>query len=64
MTTKVWEICVIWKDGSTDWIASKDFKQSYPIELDYFAHLYGINEEATFVWCILYLKRKKKEIIS
>ena len=32
MTTKGWEICVQWKDGSTSWIALKDIKNLYPIE--------------------------------
>eukprot|EP00978_Attheya_sp_CCMP212_P012584 scaffold31458_cov32-Attheya_sp.AAC.1 len=26
-TTKGWEICVQWKDGSTDWISLKDLKE-------------------------------------
>eukprot|EP00978_Attheya_sp_CCMP212_P030384 scaffold111497_cov63-Attheya_sp.AAC.2 len=36
-TTKGWEICVQWKDGSTDWIALKDLKESYPVELAEYA---------------------------
>ena len=31
ITTHGWEICVMWKDGSTDWVALKDLKQSYPV---------------------------------
>ena len=31
--THGWEICVKWKDGSTDWVALKDLKDSYPVEL-------------------------------
>ena len=36
-TTRGWEICVRWKDGSHEWIALKDLKQSYPVELAEYA---------------------------
>ena len=36
-TTKGWEICVNWKGGDSSWIAMKDLKQSYPIELALYA---------------------------
>ena len=42
MSTKGWEICVLWKNGPTDWIALKDLKQYYPIELADFDQLHGI----------------------
>ena len=32
-TTKGWEILVQWKDGSSTWIAMKDMKDSYPVQL-------------------------------
>ena len=32
-TTRGWEICVQWNDGSSQWIAMKDIKNSYPIKL-------------------------------
>ena len=63
MTTKGWEICVLWKDGSYNWIALKDIKQSYPIVLADFAQLHGIHEEAYFEWWIPYVERKKKDMI-
>ena len=63
MTTKGWEICVLWKYGSTDWIALKDIKKAYPIELADFAQLHGINEEADFAWWIPYVDRKRKATI-
>ena len=64
MTTRGWEIYILWKYGSTDWIAIKDLKQSYPIELVDFDQLHGINEEVSFEWCIPYEKQKRKAIIS
>ena len=32
-TTKGWEVCALWKDGSSNWIKLKDMKDSYPVEL-------------------------------
>ena len=49
-TTKGWEICVLWKDDSTDWIALEDLKQSYTIQLADFVQIHGIHEEADFAW--------------
>ena len=64
MTTKGWEICALWKDGSTDWITLKDLKQSYPTELSDFSQLHGIHEEAAFACWIPYIERKIKVMIS
>jgi hypothetical protein len=33
LMTRGWELCVIWKDGLTNWILLKDLKDSYPVEL-------------------------------
>eukprot|EP00978_Attheya_sp_CCMP212_P042033 scaffold249537_cov35-Attheya_sp.AAC.1 len=65
-TTKGWEICVQWKDGSTDWIALKDLKESYPVELAE----YAINsktiadDEPAFAWWVPYVMKKRDRIIS
>ena len=64
MTTEGWEICALWKDGSTDWITLKDLKQSYPTELSDFSQLHGIHEEADFACWIPYIERKIKVMIS
>ena len=64
MTTRGWEICVQWKDGSTDWIAPKDLKEAYPVELADFAKLHGIHEEPAFAWWVPHVEKKKKIIIS
>ena len=36
-TTKGWEILVKWKDGITTWIALKDMKELYPVQLAEYA---------------------------
>ena len=35
MTTKVCQLCMKWKGGSSNWISLKDLQESYPDELAY-----------------------------
>eukprot|EP00978_Attheya_sp_CCMP212_P008877 scaffold20848_cov68-Attheya_sp.AAC.1 len=63
-TTKGWEICVQWKDGSTDWIALKDLKESYPVELAEYAINSKIDDEPAFAWWVPYTMKKRERIIS
>ena len=32
-TTKGWELYIKWKDGSANWVALKDLKNYFPVEL-------------------------------
>ena len=63
-TTVGWEICVQWKDGSTEWVALKDLKQSYPIELADYAIQSKIEDEPVFSWWVPYVQRKRRIILS
>ena len=63
-TTKGWEICVLWKDGSTNWIALKDLKDSYPVQLAEYSKACKINDEPAFQWWVPYVIKKKQRIIS
>ena len=63
-TTRGWEICVRWKDGSTDWIALKDLKDSYPIELAEYATINKIEKEPSFAWWVPHVFKKRHRIIS
>ena len=59
MTTRGWELCVEWKDGSQTWIALKDLKASYPLELAEYAVNNKIQEKPAFAWWIPYTIKKK-----
>ena len=48
MTTRGWEICIEWKDGTTNRVKLKDFKNSYPIDLANYANNNGIDDEPAF----------------
>ena len=63
-TTRGSEFYVQWKDGSGDWVALKDLKDSYPIELaDYVVNI-QIDEEPTLALWVPYVIKKMKAIIK
>ena len=63
-TTQVWEICVQWKDGSTNWTALKDMKDYYPVDLADYEGTNNIQDEPAFAWWVPYMLRKRKRIIA
>ena len=63
-TTIGWELLVRWKDGSTSWIALKDLKESYPIQLAEYAVQARIAEEPAFGWWVPYTLKKRNRIIA
>jgi hypothetical protein len=64
ITTRGWEICVQWKDGSSHWIALKDLKNSYPVELAEYAVTNKIDNEPAFAWWIPYTLKKRERILK
>lgn len=54
MTTRGWELHIEWKDGSTNWVALKDLKESYPIEVAEYACWTCIDDEPAFAWWVKY----------
>ena len=63
-TTKGWYFQVQWKDGSTDWIALKDLKESNPVQVADYCTRRRIDEEPALAWWVPYTLRKKVQIIS
>lgn len=63
-TTKGWECCALWKDGSTSWGTMKDMKDSYPVELAEFAVENGYADEPAFAWWISYVLKKRDRIVA
>ena len=64
MTTRGWELLVEWRDGSSDWVALKDLKDSYPVELAVYATEQKIVDEPAFAWWVPYTIRKQKRILQ
>ena len=63
-TTKGWQIYVQWKDGSSIWVAMKDIKNSYPVELAEYAITAGIDNLPAFSWWIPYTLTERSRILS
>jgi hypothetical protein len=63
-TTMGWEVLVRWKDDSTTWIALKDMKESYPVQLAEYAVQARLAEEPAFAWWVPHTLRKRNRIIG
>ena len=63
-TTKGWDIYVQWKDGSGDWVALKDMKHAYPVQLAEYAFSNQLQDEPAFAWWVYYTLKKRDRIIS
>ena len=64
MTTKGWDLCVLWKDGSTSWVPLKDLKESNPIEVAEFAVAHKIHHEPAFVWWVPKVLKTRQRVLS
>lgn len=64
MTTRGWELLVQWKDGSTDWIALKDLKESFPIELAEYSINNKISDEPAFAWWVKHTLRRRDRVVK
>ena len=64
LTTKGQEILVKCKDGSTTWIALKDTKESYPVQLAEYAVQNRISLEPAFTWWDPYVLKKRNFILA
>ena len=63
-TTQGWEIIVQCKDGSSTWIAMKDMKDSYPVQLVEYAVTWKLSQEPAFAWWVPYVLKKRNRIIA
>ena len=63
-TTIGWELLVQWKDGSTNWIALKDMKESYLVQVAEYSVGARISMELAFAWWVPYTLKKRNRIIA
>jgi hypothetical protein len=63
-STKGWQLCIQWKDGSTSWERLADVKESNPIEVAEYAITRGIDGKPAFAWWVDYTLKKRDRIIS
>ena len=50
VTTRGWELLVLWKDGLMSWVKLKDLKESHPVEVAEYAKAHGIDDKPAFIW--------------
>lgn len=63
-TTRGWELYILWKDGSANWISLKDVKDSYPIELAEYARDKDLLDEPAFAWWARYTLKKRTSVLA
>ncbi len=63
-TTQGWELMIEWKDGSSDWVAVIDLKESYAVELALHAVKRDIHEEPAFACWVPYVLKKQRQILQ
>jgi len=63
-STKGWDICVEWHDGTTSWVPLKDVKQSNPLELADYSVDNGLVEQPAFNWWVHDILKKRNQIIN
>lgn len=63
-TTKGWELCVEWKDGSTSWEKLANLKESNPVEVADYAIAHGIENEPAFAWWVPFTIKRRNRIIA
>ena len=64
MTTRGWELCVQWKDGSSNWVALKDLKHAYPVELAQYSIANNLEDEPAFAWWVPHTLKKRERILK
>ena len=63
-TTSGWDLQILWKDGTTQWIPLKLMKEYNPLEVAEFACARSIDMEPAFAWWVPYTLRRRDRIIA
>jgi hypothetical protein len=63
-TTIGWDLLVRWKDGSTTWVALKDMKEGYPVQMAEYAVQARLAKEPAFAWWVPHTLKKRNRIIA
>ena len=64
LTTRGWELFIIWKDGSSNWIPLSEMKASFPVETAMYAVDHQLQSEPAFIWWISHVLKKRNRILS
>ena len=63
-STKGWDLCCLWKDGTTSWEKLSDLKECYPVQTAEYAVAQELDHEPAFNWWVAHTLKKRDRIIS
>jgi hypothetical protein len=63
-TTKGWEICIQWKDGTSSWHPLSEIKNSFPVHLAEYAVANSIQDEPAFKWWVKEAIKRRKYMLK
>jgi hypothetical protein len=63
-TTQGWHMLCQWKDSSTNWIALKDMKHSYPVQVAEYAFANKIDDKPAFAWWVPHVIKKRDRVLA
>ena len=63
-TTPGWEFLVRWKGGTSNWVTSKELKESCPVQLADCAVSNNLQEEPAFAWWPPHVSKKREAIVA
>jgi hypothetical protein len=63
-TTKGWQLCVQWRDGSTSWEDLKNLKEANSIETAEYTVAHSLTSKPAFSWWAPYTLKKRDHIIT
>jgi hypothetical protein len=63
-TTKGWDICIQWQDGTSSWHPLNERKNSFPIHLAEYALKHKLQDEPVFCWWVKQVLRQKKYMMK
>jgi hypothetical protein len=62
-TTKVWNLCVEWKDGTTSWEQLAGLRESNPVEVAECTVTNNLHDEPSFAWWVPHVLKMWNRII-
>ena len=63
-TTRGWQLCIRWKDGTTTWMDLKDLKDAEPILVAEYAKTNKLMQEPAFAWWAPIVLRRKERLVK
>jgi hypothetical protein len=63
-STRGWELCCKWKDGSTSWQVLYGVKEPHPLKVAEFAFAAQNCDELAFYWWVSWVLKKRDRIVS